>query len=345
MGHYSHQRHRASSSFAWMRNSVPLFLLWRRGAGSEGAAMQYEKEPLSLEAQADQLLDRGLVADRNELIMRLRAVNYYRLTGYLHSYRIVDGNSALTDDYRPGTSLNEIWRLYNFDRRLRILLLDAIERIEVAVRTRLVFHFVHQHGAFGYLDPLALPGFKNITEYMEWRTGLAEEARRARKEQFVQHFDQKYGDHHRELPLWMLCELMSFGSMLRFANSIEPALKKNVASEYGMPDELFSSWLKALYSVRNSCAHHSRVWNRVFGVTPKTPHKNKFPLWHEKPNLPNNRVGYSLAICQFWLGTISNTSQWKLRLFQLFDEYSEVPLVKMGLPDSWREHSLFRGQE
>ncbi len=306
--------------------------------------MKYEKGPLSLDTQADQLLDRGLLADRNELIMRLRAVNYYRLSGYLHPYRIAGGDSAPTDDYRPGTTLGEIWRLYNFDRRLRIVLLDAIERIEVAVRTRLVFYFTHRHGAFGYLSPLNLPGFKNITEYMEWRTGLVEETRRARKEQFVQHFNQKYGDYHKELPLWMLCELMSFGSMLRFANTIEPASKREIAGEYGMPDELFSSWLKALYSVRNSCAHHSRIWNRVFGVTPKTPHKNKFPLWYAEPKLPNNRVGYALAICHFWLEQISSTSQWRNRLFELFDEYPEIPLAKMGLPEDWRAHPLFERQ-
>jgi abortive infection bacteriophage resistance protein len=307
--------------------------------------LRYEKQPLSLEGQADQLLARGLVADRDELILRLRAVNYYRLSGYLHPYRVLDADGIATDGYRPGTTLDEVWRRYNFDRRLRIILLDASERIEVAVRTRLVFHFVHRYGAFGYLEPLNLPGFKTITEYMEWRTGLVEETHRAKKEKFVEHFNDKYGDHHKELPLWMLSELMTFGSMLRFANTLESEVLKIVANEFGMADEQFSSWLKAMYAVRNSCAHHCRVWNRVFGVAPRTPHKNKFPLWHAKPTLPNDRVGYALAISHFWLGKISNTSQWRKRLFDLFDEYPEIPLGKMGLPDDWKKHPLFGGAQ
>jgi abortive infection bacteriophage resistance protein len=314
--------------------------------------VKYAKTPLSLEAQADLLLDRGLIADRGALIMRPQAVNYYRLSGYLHPYRVQDADGDLTDDYQPETTLDEVWRRYNFDRRLRILLLDGIERIEVAVRTRFAFHFAHRHGPFGYADPLNLPGFKSITKYMEWRTGLVEETRRARKERFVQHFDEKYGDHHKELPIWILSELMSFGSMLHFAHAVEPDLKKRVAAEYGMPDELLASWLKSLYSVRNSCAHHSRIWNRVFGVAPKTPHRNKFPQWHEdpkllneQPKLPNDRVGYVLAICNFWLRQISSTSQWLSRTFELFDEYPEVPLSKMGLPENWREHALFRENE
>ncbi len=125
--------------------------------------MKYEKYALTLEEQADLILDRGLVAERAELIMRLQAVNYYRLSGYLHPYRTRDVDGNLTDDYKTGANLNEIWRRYNFDRRLRIILLDAIERIEVAVRTRLVFHFTHAHGPFGYLSPNNLTGFKTIT--------------------------------------------------------------------------------------------------------------------------------------------------------------------------------------
>lgn len=307
--------------------------------------MKYDKRPLSLESQADRLLNRGLVADRDELITRLRAVNYYRLSGYLHPYRVLDGDGNPTDGYEPETTLHEVWRRYNFDRRLRIILLDAIERIEVAVRTRLVFHFAHRNGAFGHLDPLNLPGFKTVAEYMEWRTALVEETRRARKEKFVEHFNKKYGDHHKELPLWMLCELMSFGSMLRFANAMGPDLKKAVAGEYGMPDQQFASWLKAIGVVRNTCAHHSRVWNRVFGVAPNSPNKNKFPDWHTEPKLPNVRVGYVLAVCHFWLGKISSTTQWRERLFGLFDEYPDMPPAKMGLPENWREHPLFGNHE
>ena len=143
----------------------------------------------------------------------------------------------------------------------------------------------------------------------------------------------------------MLCELMSYGSMLRFAAGVEPDVQKAVAAEFGMPDKHFFSWLKALYSARNACAHHSRVWNREFGVAPQTPHKTKFSEWHLEPKLPNNRVGYMLAICTFWLEKISPTSLWRLRLFELFDEYPEIPLIPMGLPENWREHPLFKGAD
>lgn len=302
----------------------------------------YQKQPLSFEVQADQLLARGLQADRATLIKRLRAVNYYRLSGYLFPFRQRDANSQPIDNFVPGTTLDLIWRRYNFDRRLRVLLLDVIERIEVGVRTQLIYRFAHAHGAFGHLEPNNLPGLNKISDYLEWRSKLVEETEQARNEQFVKHFRTKYGDNHRELPIWMLCELMSFGSLLTLARGVAPAMQQTVAGEFGLPDELFFSWLRSLYSLRNACAHHSRIWNREFGTAPKTPGRNKFPDWHSAPAIPNNRVGYLLTICHFWLGRLTPTSQWRKRLFALFDEYPEITLADMGLPPDWRNHPLWK---
>ena len=217
----------------------------------------YEKKALTFEVQADQLLARGLQADRDILITRLQAVSYYRLSGYLFPFRQLDTSGERTDAFIPGTTLDSVWRRYNFDRRLRTLVLDVLERIEVAVRTRLVYHFAQTYGAFGSLEPNNVPGLKKISEYLEWRTKLVEETEQARNEQFVRHFFAKYGDHHRELPIWMLCELMSFGSLLTFARGVLPAIQQRVAADFGLPDELFFSWLRSLYSLRNACAHHT----------------------------------------------------------------------------------------
>jgi abortive infection bacteriophage resistance protein len=120
--------------------------------------MKYAKTALSFEDQADRLLARGLIAGKPELVERLKAVSYYRLSGYLYPFRQLPG-----ENFAPGTNLCEVWERYNFDRRLRIILLDAIERIEVALRTRLVYHFVRAHGPVGHLDERNLPRFRRRT--------------------------------------------------------------------------------------------------------------------------------------------------------------------------------------
>lgn len=305
--------------------------------------MKYTKISLSFEDQADLLLSRGLVANRDELIGRLKAVNYYRLTGYLHPFKRPD------DSFVPGTTLDTVWRRYVFDRRLRVLVLDAIERIEVAVRTRLIYHLCHHVpqggteplGPFGYLDGRNLPGLKGASEYLKWRSKLAMETDRAKSEKFVQHFRAKYGAEHPELPGWMVAELMSFGALLTLAKSVVPGVQKQVADDFGFPVEHFISWLQALMVLRNACAHHDRIWNRESGKACK-PQRNKFPLWHCKPVIPNDRTGYLLTICRYWLGLLSHTTRWRDRVFALFDEFPEIPLSQMGLPADWRNHPLWK---
>ena len=104
--------------------------------------MKYAKLPLTYDQQADLLLQRGLVADKAELITKLNAVSYYRLSAYWYPFKQADGSLA------PGTSLKTIWRRYTFDRQLRLLVMDAIERVEIAIRSRLVHELVQRHGAF-----------------------------------------------------------------------------------------------------------------------------------------------------------------------------------------------------
>ncbi len=299
--------------------------------------MEYLKTALSFEQQADRLLDRGLEADRDELIQRLQAVSYYRLSGYLYPFRVPD-----SDAYQPGTSLTTIWNRYCFDRRLRVLLLDAIERVEVAVRTQLVYHFAHAHGAFGHCQEDNLPEL-SVGRYIEWREGLRVETERS-KEAYKTHFFKKYDE--RNLPIWMVAELMSMGSMLTFYRGVEGDIADRVAAHFSMPDEQLKTWLLSLYAARNICAHHSRLWNRALGYAPGLPQKNKHPDWHLKDGdgknvLTNNRVGILLMICRAFLSQISPTSQWAGRVDQLFAEYPEIPVKEMGLPTDWQEHPLW----
>jgi len=300
--------------------------------------VEYLKGHLPLEQQAERLLDRGLIADKDELMKRLCAVSYYRMSGYLFPFR-----APQSDNFRPGTELRVVWGRYCFDRRLRVLLLDAIERVEVAVRTQLVYHFSQAHGAFGHIDEGNFPGLK-VLEYIQWREALVEETQRS-KEAFKEHFFKKYGDCHQNLPVWMVSELMR--SMLTFYKGVAKAVQDQVAGNFGMPDELLLSWLRSLYAARNICAHHSRIWNRILGYAPGLPQKNKHPDWHledghGKKLIYNNRVGMVLIICHQFLKLISPTSQWQQRVQELFAEYPDIPLADMGLPPDWHNHPLWK---
>ncbi len=302
--------------------------------------MNYPKKALSFEEQAERLIQRGLIADKQELIKRLRAVSYYRFSGYLYPFRQCDSES-----YMEGTTLETIWRRYCFDRRLRVLFLDAIERVEVSVRTQLTYYFSHAHGAFGHCEEGHFPNLK-IGDYIDWRDSLLTETNRS-KEAFKRHFFKKYGNTHRNLPVWMASELMSMGSLLTLLKGVDGAIASKVAAHFDMADELLLSWLRSLYAARNICAHHSRLWNRVLGYAPSLPQRNKYPHWHLKNEdgkklLVNDRVGILLMICNAFLTQISPTSRWCERVEQLFDEYPDIPVRDMGLPSDWKLHPLWK---
>lgn len=298
--------------------------------------MNYDKPPLSFEEQADLLIKRGLVVDREFLVDRLKSVNYYRLSGYLYPYR----QSELSDNFKSGTSFERIWRHYTFDRRLRLTVMDAIERVEVSIKTQLICILAHQSGAFGYAKRENLPNLSN-EDYSRWIDETRKEVSRSH-EQFVEHFMKKYGGSHDLLPLWMAGEIMSFGCMLTMYKGVANNFKKEIAAYYGIPDEVLTSWLQTINVIRNICAHHSRLWNRELGVKPYIPRKNKYPQWHEPVLIPQNRIFGVLTILRYLLRIIAPQSQWEVRLLTLLEGYSEISRWSMGFPDNWKDSPLWK---
>lgn len=301
--------------------------------------MEYPKKALTFEQQADLLISRGLLSDRTLLIDRLRSVNYYRFSGYLYPYRNAD------DTFNAGTTFEKVWRHYTFDRRLRLSVMDAIERVEVAVRTQTVYHFVHHKGPFGHVVASNLPHL-SAEDHEKWLRCIDSETRKS-KEVFVKHFLDKYGDQHAHLPLWITAEIMTFGMMLTFFNGVDAHIKQAVAEQYKIPDEVLLSWLKAINAARNICAHHGRLWNRELGYKPKLPYERKYPDWHKPVVLPNNRVFIILTILKYLLNMIAPQSGWANRLASLKKEYPEISLRSMGFPEKWEQSSFWeaRGKE
>lgn len=296
--------------------------------------MQYDKLPLSFEAQVDLLLNRGLIADRTLLTNRLKNVNYYRLSGYLYPYRKPDNH------FQPGTTFEKVWRHYTFDRRLRLVMMDAVERVEVSVRTQLIYECAHKTGAFGYTDPKSFPELTK-EDYTRWMEAVKREEEHSR-EPFVTHFKNKYGESHPFLPLWMTGEIISFGCTLTMYRGVAPEIKKKLSEFYGIPDVVLSSWLQTINVIRNICAHHGRLWNRELGVKPLLPNKHKYPQWHTPVVISQNRVFGVLTLLYHLLKTIAPQSGWKNRLFVLLEEYPEISRQCMGFPDNWKESPLWR---
>jgi abortive infection bacteriophage resistance protein len=304
--------------------------------------MKYEKPPLTLEQQADQLIERGMDADRGVLIERLRVVSYYRLSGYWYPFREPDPSNrgSKLDQFVQGTSLDTVWDRYVFDRHLRLLVMDAIERIEVATRTAIAYHHSHAHGPFGYAEEqTSLPGVDSRGR--ELLLYSIQKERDRSKEPFIKHFGRKYGDSHPHLPAWMAIEVMSFGGMLTMYRACPDAVQRAIADQFRVPNVIFDSWLGAIHVTRNICAHHGRLWNRVLGVKPKIPRANKFPDWHDPVSVTGDRVFGLLTVCKHCMDIAAPQSSWADSLRTLLETHPAIPTDKMGYPANWQDSPLW----
>jgi abortive infection bacteriophage resistance protein len=312
----------------------PLLTHAHSGGSSlvQRCSLPYTKLALTFEQQADLLLSRGLLADRDELLSRLRSVSYYRLSGYWYPFRLED------DSFIEGTTLAAIWSRYTFDRRFRLLVMDAVERVEVCIRTEIVYRLAHLQGAFGYLERANLPNMPG-EKYDEFVRQVIDDYGRSH-EQFIKHFAATYGADHLCPPYWMITELMTFGTLLTLFKGSPREVKKHIAARFGVADVVLESWLGALNVVRNICAHHGRLWNRELGYKPLIPKRDD--RWHDPVEIPDDRSFGILTILKYLLDDIAPQSGWVGRLEALHAEYPTIPQHHMGYPDNWHECPIWK---
>lgn len=297
--------------------------------------MNYRKPALTSELQADLLLKRGLVANRETLIRRLDQVNYYRLSAYLYPFRQDSSN-----DFSPGTSFEKIWDRYVFDRQLRVIAMDGIERIEVAMKTCLTQIFTLAHGPFGHLDRKNLPNLQP-RDHQRFLTKLRKDQKFSR-ETFVQSYQTRYTSE-TDLPLWMAIELMDFGSMFTLYRGLPKRLAKQIARAFKLSAPVLESWLQSLNYLRNLCAHHTRLLNRNLSVPPMLPQQRTHPEFHQPVPVPVSKVFTALTIQKYLLDQIAPQSHWPKRLTALWEEkHPDISPHLLGFPPNWQSSPIWK---
>ncbi|HEX8255638.1 MAG TPA: Abi family protein, partial [Thermoanaerobaculia bacterium] len=211
----------------------------------------FSKPALAWEQQVELLQQRGmLIEDPKQAEFYLTHLNYYRLVGYTLPFEA----DHATHRFAPGTTFADVLNLYIFDRELRPLVLDAIERVEVSARSRWAYEIAHRHGPHGFLDPKLA---KKQHLFQRNLHSLQEEADRS-DETFMQHFRDQYSETRP--PSWAVCEVMTLGQLSKWFTNLRPMQTRGaIAAAFGVDERVLQSWLHHLTYVRNVCAHHSRL--------------------------------------------------------------------------------------
>ena len=297
---------------------------------------RYAKPSLTVEDQVKLLESRGMgIADSKFAANALSTVSYYRLSAYSYPFRSCPEGVR----FRDGTTFEEVWRYYRFDRRLKNVVLDGIERVEIATRTKIVNRFSEQYGPFGYRETANFAALVDEVRFAKTLTLIDEETVRS-NEEFVAHFRKSY-DTSDGMPLWMAAELMTFGNMLTFFRMLKMKDKKAIAHELGTNADTFETWLNSLNIVRNVCAHHGRLWNRHLAIAPGIPIKDT--RWHEKryPIVPS-RIYSILCILKQLIDVIAPQSGWKDRLLALLADFPDIHRLSMAIPTGFERSALWK---
>lgn len=287
--------------------------------------------------QVELLARRGMdVGDRDQATRTLERVNYYRLSGYWYPFRQQAGGGRI-DDFYPGTRLVDVVSLYDFDARLRAATFSVLTPIELTIRA-LLGHELGRIDPCAHLDPNHLgPTAQNGGAYTKWLKGYDAELERSR-EDFVEHHHQKYGGR---LPVWAAVELLDWGSLTFLYGFAPRATQDAVAAACGLTAPQLTSWLKSLNLVRNACAHHGRLFNRVHTLTPKLPRVGLHADL-DQATTAWNRTFAQLTLIQFLLDRLELGRMTLLpAVVRSFPTVPAVPLTHLGADPTWQASRLW----
>lgn len=326
--------------------------------------MSYAKPWRSYQDQLTQLSSRGLqVTDQALALDYLERIGYYRLSGYWYPFRERSGlivmlndqsqkpkkvkeQTLALDSFKPGAAFQDAVDLYVFDKKLRLLSMDALERIEIALRVD-ISHVLGGLDAFAYLKPdlfhdlfsVQLDPNTGVTKHHTWIGKHAQLISRS-KEEFVSHNKEKYG---LPLAIWVACEVWDFGTLSTLYNGMREADQDAISSQYGISNgRIFASWLRSLNYLRNVCAHHSRLWNRNIVDQPKLPAATDL-AWvapFETDTHARARCYLLLCMARHLLKVVNPRSTWPARMkahLQAFPNLTHLglSLEGMGVPAGW----------
>ena len=307
--------------------------------------MKFDKQPTSIDEQIDLLRSRGMTWDDEAYARRWReTVGYYRLSAYwLPSEQPARNDQTRSKTFKPGTSFEEITEIYRFDRRLRLLVMEAIECIEVSVRSRWTNRLAVAKGGHAHVDAsLFSSGWEHARQFSKV-SGQVEDS----NEVFVRHYRRKYNTPFIP-PLWAVTELMSFGQLSKWVKlTSDPSILSGLATDIGLPTkETLTGTLEHLVDVRNHCAHHSRLWNRK--LVKRLPNIKRYredlvfdPEAAATQRQLSNEIYNTLAVLMHLMRTQPHATDFPTRLVEQITSVSNDKRLAMGFPLDWRERPVW----
>jgi abortive infection bacteriophage resistance protein len=302
----------------------------------------FNKKAFTIKEQIAQLQKRGLQIPNPALAERYLAnISYYRLGEYWY----VMQQDKVNHIFKPNSRFTDVIALYNFDAELRLLLFDVIEKIEISLRTKLIYHLSHEIGPWWFQN---FELFNDSMALVKTLSNLQEELERSKDVTIKNHF-KNHKDDKRFPPAWKALEQTSFGALSKLYGNLKPTVKsKNtIAKELGAVNHTYlPSWLQSIALIRNYCAHHSRLWNRNLPGTVKLLPKPPNPWINDAVNIPKQHefihLYVHMCLMKYLINTIQPNNNFTSRLNDLFINYPNVDPNALGMKPNWQQEPLWQ---
>jgi abortive infection bacteriophage resistance protein len=306
--------------------------------------MIYEKKPLTIQQQIAKLKQRGLVISNQKTAENyLSNISYYRLRAYTFPFQ--DNTPESDHEFlKDNINFEDIIALYCFDRRLRALIFNALEKIEVALRTKLTYEYSIETNDSHWFTNKAL--YFNQDKFDGIMEKITEDVIRS-NEDFVRHYQQKYTSPTLP-PSWMTLETLSFGNISKMMANLDAKSQtyRRISTAFGLPNSLIlENWIYSFSVLRNYCAHHSRIYNRRFHVEMKLPYNTTFPFINRKDlaEIHSNKLFAVLSCIQYIIKIISPESDFKNALIKAIADGGNLLNIKeMGFPKNWQTFDVWK---
>lgn len=313
----------------------------------------FSQPPLTVAQQLTLLQEKGLIiADSPSAEHWLSHISYFRFKNYSYAfkdYKLSDGN------YIPGTTFESIKELYLFDRKLKMLVFEALENIEIAIKTKITNEMAGAYGPHWYVEAdrfISEADRKQMVRTAKLSDDIPkafdhvafldsiEEYMRDPEELFLQSYKNTYEPVYP--PSWMMMEIITFGKTSILFENLKPCDEKTIIHDhFGLTKKQFISWLHCLSFIRNKCAHHARLVYTKINFAPALPLKRSRQFLKEADDVSHDSLYAVLCCILFMINTCNKHSLLKRHLLMLIDTYTGIDYERLGFTANWRQEDLW----
>ncbi|MFS7490275.1 Abi family protein [Carnobacterium maltaromaticum] len=282
--------------------------------------MAYDRCATTLKEQLEVLKKRGLeIENENIAIKALSQIGYFRFKGYCLPYY------EAKDKFIDGITFNSIYQNYRFDERLRLMIFQIIEHVEVELKSVISMEFALNVSPIGHYDKI---NFHDSKFHESWLVNFERLINQAskRRELYTEHYIKNY---EKTFPIWVVTEISDFGSLSKFYANLERQLRNKISKEnYSVSSAYMVSWIYVLAVIRNTCAHNGRVYDKIFPIQSKWSHAEEY--------ISKNQAFTAIFICKKicldkeYFKTFTKNLKY---LVSLYEPY--IDIEKIGFPENW----------